>query len=187
MPRSLAGAAVLAAVGVGCHYATDASPPCFAEPPGGTHQSALFRVSGGGACGTGGVSVTSFAVPEQTFAATIRFRVHGAVPGTTYILQRAAEVGRPLASDGICQRAAGLPPWGPADEPAPRFVTFPLPNPGSAITMTTDGDGDATKEFELPLAMIPSGTEFDVQMRLVDDESAPRSEIRSGCMTVTVR
>lgn len=186
MPRSVAVAGVLA-VGVGCHYATDASPPCFAEPPAGTHQSALSRVSGGGACGTGGVSVTSFAVPEQTFAATIRFRVRGGVPGTTYILQRAAEVGRPLASDGICQRATGLPPWGPADGPAPSFVTFPLPNPGPAITVTTDGAGDATKEFELRLATISSGTVFDVQMRMVDDETAPLSEMRSGCMTVNVR
>jgi hypothetical protein len=187
MARSLAVAAVLAAVGIGCHYATDASPSCFAEPPTGTHQSALFRVSGGGTCGTGGVSVTSFAVPEQTFAATIRFRVHGALPGTTYVLQRAAESGRPLASDGICQRAAGVSPWGPGDPPSPGFVTFPLPNPGDPITMTTDSGGDATKEFELRLATVPAGTVFDVQMRLVDHESAPSSEIRSGCMTVIVR
>ena len=187
MARSLAVAAVLAAFGIGCHYATDPSPPCFAEPPAGQVQSALSRVKGGGTCGTGGVSVTSFAVPEQTFAATIRFRVHGALPGTTYALQRAPEVGRPLAADGICQRGAGVSPWGPGDPPAPSFVTFPFPNPGDALTVTTDGNGDAAKEFEFRLAVIPSGTQFDVQMRLVDDESAPSSEIRSGCMTVIVR
>lgn len=186
MPRSLAVAAVFA-LGIGCHYATDASPPCFAEPPAGTHQSALSRVSGGGACGTGGVSVTPFPAPERTFAVTIRFHVVGAVPATTYTLQRASDFGRPLMSDGLCQRAGGLPPWGPADEPAPRFVTFPLPNPGPAITMTTNAHGDADAEFEFRLAVIPSGAQFDVQMRLVDDETAPTSEIRSGCMTLIVR
>jgi hypothetical protein len=186
MQRSLVMAAVVG-LGIGCHYATDASPPCFAEPPAGTHQSALTRVSGGGTCGTGGVSVTSFSVPEQTFAATIRFSVKGAVPGTTYILQRAAETGRPLASDGICQRAAGVSPWGPGDPPPSGFVSFPLPNPGEPITLTTDGRGDAAKEFEFRLATLPAGTQFDVQMRLVDRESAPSSELRSGCMTIIVR
>ena len=59
----------------------------------------------------------------------------------------------------------------------------------AGFRMLDEGENNllVTKEFELRLATTPSGTVFDVQMRLVDDESAPRSEIRSGCMTVTVR
>jgi hypothetical protein len=168
----------------GCHHAGDATAPCFAEPPDGTHQAALFPVTGGGACGTGGTSVTPFAVPERSFAAVIRFRVRGARPGTTYFVQRAPEVGRELGADRVCQRADGLPPWA---DGTPAFVTFPAPNAGPKVTLTTGSSGDGELEFEYRAPGIPAGAEFDVQMRLVDDESAPASELRSGCMTVLVR
>jgi hypothetical protein len=101
-------------------------------------------------------------------------------------VQRAPEIGRALAADRVCQRAEGLPPWAPGDG-TPAFITFPAPNPGPKVTLTTDPAGDGSLEFEFRSASIPAGTEFDVQMRLVDSESAPTSDLRSGCMTVLVK
>ncbi len=104
--------ALLAATGTGsgCHSATDPTPPCYVDPPTGTNQAALYKVAGPGACGTGATSVT--AVPNGgTFAATIRFRVKGAKPNTTYFVQRAAEFPpNPTSADTTCQRADQLPP-----------------------------------------------------------------------------
>jgi hypothetical protein len=48
--------------------------------------------------------------------------VYGAPAHTSFYVQRAAEIGRANAADGVCQRAAGLPPWGPA---CPRFRHVP--------------------------------------------------------------
>jgi hypothetical protein len=173
-----------------CHFATDPTPLCYSAPPEGTHQSALYLVRGSAVCGTGGTSVTSIAVPEATFVATIRFVVNRAKPNTTYFIQRAAEAFRSSTTDadGVCQRADGLPPWSASDPPAPAFVTFPIPwKPGPKIALTTDAEGSGSIEFEHQAASIPRGSSFDVQMRLVDSEDAPTSELRSGCMTVLVR
>jgi hypothetical protein len=126
-------------------------------------------------------------VPERTFTATIRFRVRGARPRTIYYVQRAAELDRPLSADAVCQRAEGRPPWTAADPPVvPSFVTFPRPFAGDKKTLTTDDAGDAALDFEFR-SDIAAGTQFDVAMRLVDDETAPTSELRSACMTVLVR
>ena len=184
--RNLSGL-VLAGATLACHSATDPTPVCYAAPPEGTSQSALYPVLGTMACGTGGTSVTSFAVPEGTFAATMRFRVNRAKPSTTYYVQRAADWGRNQTADGTCQRAEGLPPWSASDPPAPSFVTFPIGgNPGPLITLTTDAQGSGSLDFEYRSA-IPRGAKFDVMMRLVDSESLATSELRSGCMTVEVK
>lgn len=180
------GGALAALVLAACHHASDPTPLCFSEPPSGTHQSALHQVVGTATCGTGGTSVTSLAVPEAYFVATIRFAVNRAKPTTTYYVQRAAEFGRSPSSDadGVCQRANGLPPW----SDAPPFVSFPIPwRPGPLITLTTDGEGKGSVEFEHQAAGILRGAQFDVMMRLVDDLEAPTSELRSGCMKVEVR
>jgi hypothetical protein len=169
----------------GCHYAGEPTSSCYVAPPDGTSQAALFRVSGGGDCGTGGTSVTTAATPERTFLATIRFIVRGVAPGTTYLVQRAPEVGDyPLEADGICQRADGLPPWTPSEA---RFISFVDPATGTPRTLTTNAKGDGSLEFEHRAASIASGTTFDVEMRLVDNETAPTTELRSGCMTVFVK
>jgi len=184
-PRASFAFLVLPAALSGCHYAGEATSACYVQPPDGTNQSALYRVSGGGTCGTGGTSITSFAVPEGTFAATIRFRVRGALPNRAYLMQRAAEVGNvPLVADGVCQRADGLPPWPPTDQ---RFFTFVDPSTGAGRTLTTDANGDGSLDFEHHSASIQTGTQFDVEMRLVDDATAPTSELRSGCMTVLAK
>lgn len=156
--------------------------PDAVEPPPETHQSLFLAVVG---TGTGGVSVTPRPTPEGTFAADIKVRIRAARPNTTYLIQRAPEVGRALASDGVCQRALGLAPWSASDPPAPAFVTFPLPNSGPLVSLTTSAGGDGSLDFEFRAASIRAGTAFDVMFRLVDEATAPTTELRSGCFTVT--
>jgi hypothetical protein len=160
------------------------APDPFSDPPEGTYQSTLTPVVG---TGTGGTSVTPIANPDNVFVATIRLRVR-AKPSTTYLVQRAAEVGRENGADHVCQRAEGLSPWSASDPPfGPAFLTFPLPVSPDLKKITTDAKGEGSIEFEFRSPTIPSGTVFDVRMRLVDDESAPGSDLRSACMTVVVK
>jgi hypothetical protein len=186
--------ALLAAGGLvdGCHSATDPTPACFVEPPSGTNQSLLYKVSGPGACDNlGGTSVTP--TPNGgTFAATIKFSLKGAKPNTLYYVQRAAEFpANATSADGSCQRAEGAPPWTAADGfTGPTWVAFPMPytDQGPIKTLTTNAAGDGTLDFEFHAPTIATGTKFDVTMRLVDanvgDETGVTSEMRSGCMTV---
>lgn len=152
--------------------------------PAGTHQSPITALLG---TGSGGVSVTPKAIAAGTFDADISIAIGNAKANTVYIVQRAPEIGRALAADGICQRAAGLSPWSAADPAAPAFLTFQNPNPGPSVTMTTSATGSAAMAFEFLAPMIPAGTVFDVMFRLVDNETAPTVELRSGCFTVTVK
>jgi len=189
--RALCVALVVGAtLSAGCHSATDPDPPCFVEPPSGTNQSLLYKVSGPGACeNLGGTSVTP--TPNGgTFAATLRFRVEGAKPNTVYYVQRAAEFPpNATSSDTRCQRAEGASPWTAADGFAgPTWLSFPLPNTGPIQTLTTDGAGNASLDFQFSSPAIAAGTKFDVAMRLVDvnvgDRTGVSSELRSGCMTI---
>ena len=132
--RSYAAALGLAAILAAC-----GSGPITATPidiPAGTHQSTLSALTG---TGTGGVSVTPKAIPQGTFDADIRVRVQKARANATYTVQRAPEIGRASAADGVCQSAAGTSPWGPSDPPAPAFVTFVTGT--TPYTITTDGSG----------------------------------------------
>ncbi len=175
----------------GCHSATDPTPVCFVEPPSGTNQSGLYKVSGPGTCGTGATSVTP-APNGGTFAATLKFRVKGAKPSTLYYVQRAAEFPpNATSADGSCQRANGVSPWTAADGfTGATWATFPMPftDQGPLKTLTTDAAGDGSLDFDFRSPQIPAGTKFDVVMRLVDanvgDDSGVSSELRSGCMTV---
>jgi hypothetical protein len=130
-----------------------------------------------------------------TLAATIRFRVKGAKPNAVYFIQRAAEFPPgATTADGICQRANGAAPWTPADGfTGPVWVTFPRPytDQGALKTLTTDAAGDASYDFPFLSPQIPSGTVFDVAMRLVDadvgDQTGVTTELRSGCMRIQVQ
>ena len=173
--------AVAVAVMVGCGD-SGTSPSPFV-PPEGTHQAVLTASIGRG---LGGVSVTPIANATRSFEATIRVQVGRAKPNATYIIQRAPEIGRANAADGVCQRALGQSPWSPSDPPAPAFITFPQPG-GSPTTLTTDANGNGSVEFQFGAATIPSGTVFDVMFRLADDVAAPTTELRSTCFTVTAR
>jgi len=177
---SALSAAVLAAA---CNHGPT-SPDAF-TPPEGTYQSLFSSVSGPG---VGGISVTPVAIPAGTFDVIIKVRVKAARPNTTYLVQRAPEVGRANGADGVCQRALGLSPWSASDPPAPAFVTFPqLTTPGAFVSLTTQPNGNGSIDFEYGTPNIRAGTAFDVMFRLVDDASAPTVELRSDCLTVIAK
>ena len=181
MRKLAAIVASVVAVGSGLACNPSATAPGDLIPPG-THQSLLAAVTGSG---RGGVSVTPTAIPQRTMMVGINVLVVDARPNTTYIVQRAADVNRLPGADGICQRALSLPPWSPNDPPAPTFSTFPL-GTGSA-TFTTAASGTGSLSFEYQSEMIAAGTTFDVMFRVVDSETAPTTELRSGCFMVTVK
>lgn len=150
-------------------------------PASATHGELLTAVLG---TGSGIVNVTTTAAVDGSFSAQINVNVHDAPPNTTFYVQRAPEVGRPNGADGICQRAAGLLPWGP---PAPNFVTFPMPAAGSLVSLQTSEGGAGAVHIDFALPTIPDGTRFDVMFRLVDSLTSPTNELRTGCFTVTVK
>ena len=153
------------------------------ENPSGPYQSTMVAITG---IGEGGMSVTPKAIPEGYFVADIKIRVRNAKPNTTYTVQRAPEIGRPLASNGICERALGLAPWSSVDAPAAAFMTF-IPAGGTApATFVTSAKGDGMLDFRFEAAVIPKDTRFDVMFRLLDDTAAPTAVILSKCVTVTV-
>jgi len=145
-----------------------------------SHGIPLTAVTG---TGSGFVNVSPNSAAEG-FTAEITVNVHGVVPNTTLYVQRAPEVGRANGADGICQRAAGVLPWGP---PAPNFVTFPLPGPGPLETLVTSPGGSGVAHMSFTAPAIADETEFDVMFRLVDDLVSPTIELRSDCFTVTVK
>lgn len=151
------------------------------QPGSGTHDEQLTAVTG---AGSGVVNVTATSAIEGSFSAQINVNVHDAPPNTTFYVQRAAEVGRANGADGICQRAAGVPPWGP---PAPDFVTFPLPAGGPLVTLETSDGGSGAVHIDFAAPAIADGTQFDVMFRLVDSLTSPTNELRTGCFTVTVK
>ena len=170
---------------IGSALALACNPPPTAPDdviPPGTHRSAITSLIGPG---RGGVSVTPMADPQMTMDVDVSVLIVDARPNTTYIVQRAADVIRQPAADGICQRALSLPPWSPNDPPAQTFSTFPL-GAGSA-TFGTSANGTGSLRFDYRSEMIAAGTTFDVMFRLVDNETAPTTELRSGCFMVTVK
>jgi hypothetical protein len=192
-------AAVLPLLGAGCGNLPAASPvapseqvasygggdPSFAwdldARSGSTHGQRLSAVLG---TGSGTVNVTPTAAVDGSFSAQIEVNVHDAPPNTTFYVQRAPEVGRANGADGICQRAAGQPPWGP---PAPNFVTFPLPAAGPLVVLETSSGGAGSVHIDFTAATIADGTQFDVMFRLVDSLTSPSNELRTGCFTVNVK
>jgi hypothetical protein len=84
----------------------------------------------------------------------------------------------------MCQRALSLSPWSSTDAAAPTFQTVPLPQTGPLVTVTTTANGDGALDFEFRTIMIMAGTSNDVMYRLVDNEGAPTTELRSACMTI---
>jgi hypothetical protein len=146
-----------------------------------THGQLLTAVLG---TGSGIVNVTPTAAVDGSFSAQIAVNVHGAAPNTTFYVERAPEIGRPNSADGVCQRAAGLPPWGP---PAPNFVTFPRPAAGPLVTLETSNRGAGAVRIDFAALAIADETQFDVMFRLVDSPTNPTKELRTGCFTVTVK
>jgi len=166
---------------------SSATSPTKLEAPPGAYRSVFAALKG--ETGFAGISVTPKAIPEGTFTADISIRLMGLKANTTYLVQRAQEGvgGRPLGGDGICQRSLSLFPWSSSDAAALSFQTVPLPNTGPLITVTTAANGDGSLDFEFRTLMILAGTTNDVMYRLVDDDVAPTTELRSACMTITAK
>jgi len=144
-----------------------------------THGQQLSAVIG---TGSGIVNVTPDAAVDGSFSAQIEVNIHDAPPNTTFYVQRAPEIGRDLGSDGNCQRAAGLAPWGP---PTPNFVTFVVA--GSPVVLETSAGGAGSVHIDFAAPSITDETRFDVMFRLVDNMVSPSNELRTGCFTVTVK
>jgi hypothetical protein len=175
-PSAPSGAAV---VGAGQSASEQGTPD---QATATTHGEDLTAVLG---FGSGTVNVTPTAAVSGSFSAQINVNVHGAPPNTTFYVQRAPEIGRPLSSDGICQRALHLDPW--ITPPAPSFVTFAQPGGGPLFTLRTSPGGAGAAHLDFRVPTILDGTRFDVMFRLVDDLLNPVSELRTGCFTVDVK
>jgi hypothetical protein len=147
-----------------------------------THGQPLTAVIG---AGSGIVNVTLTAAGNGSLSSLTTVDIHGAPPNTTFYVQRAGELGRgPTGFDGICQRAAGLPPWGP---PTPNFLTYPLPQPGPLVTLETSPGGAGAVTIPFASSAVASTTRFDVMVRLVDSLTDPANELRTSCFTVEVK
>lgn len=184
----LLGTVVFGGLGVmACGRSAPVSPTSLSAAGGAseatspTHSELLTAVLGQG---SGTVNVTPTAAVDGSFSAQINVSIHDALPNHRFYVQRAPEIGRANGADGICQRAAGLPPWGP---PAPDFVTFPLPATGPLVTLETSAGGAGTVHIDFAAPTIADDVRFDVMFRLIDDLVNPANELRTGCFTVTVK
>jgi hypothetical protein len=94
----------------------------------------------------------------------------GAAPNTTYLVQRAPDLN---VGDPACTG-----PW----------ISFPIPNAGPLVTLTTSPSGAGAAHFELGVGgAFTSGTPFNVRFRVIDDLQAPTSILMSDCVTVVVK
>ncbi|HEU4721328.1 MAG TPA: hypothetical protein VFS59_08195 [Gemmatimonadaceae bacterium] len=132
-----------------------------------THGIELLAVLG---TGTGAVNVTPTAEDRGTFHVQGEVHVNGAAPNTTYLVQRAPDLN---VGDPACTG-----PW----------ISFPIPNAGPLVTLTTSPSGAGAAHFELGVGgAFTSGTAFNVRFRLIDDLQAPTSILMTDCVTVVVK
>ena len=172
-PASLAALLVLACMNDPSAPASAAAmvPSSRLEASSATHGLELRASASGPKMGI--VNLTSTAAGPTTFNAQINFNVHDLAPNTTYILSRASEFGTgPTDFDGICQRAAGLPPW----VGAVPFIPFP-------VTLTTDANGAGSAHVVNQNNVFADGSQFDVMFRVSD----ATTDLRTVCITVDVK
>jgi hypothetical protein len=120
-------------------------------------QSDLLAATGHG---SGRVLIAPNQADQGTFAAQITVTVHGAAPGTTFTVARAAD----LVADGVCTG-----------------TTF-APFPGAVLTTSAGGAGAAHIDFHRGAPFV-SGISFDVRFQLAGSDG---TLLESSCMTVTV-
>lgn len=132
-----------------------------------THAIPLAATLG---AGWGAVNVTPTAEDQGTFHVQGEVHVLGAPPNSTYLVQRAPDLN---VADPTCTG-----PW----------VSFPVPNPGPLVTLTTSPGGAGAAHFEIGVAgPFTSGTPFNVKFRIIDDLNNPTSVLETGCTTVVVK
>jgi hypothetical protein len=127
-------------------------------------QSKLTAISGQG---TGHVEVSPTAQGQgAVFVAEGAAAVHGALPNTTFIVQRAVDF---TPNDGVCT-IAPAPPAG--------WITL--------TTLTTSEGGAGAAHFERAAPPPgPSGFQFDIVFRVMSTDGT--QVLVSDCMTVTVK
>jgi hypothetical protein len=136
---------------------------------GGTETHAV-RLEAALGTGSGGVNVTPTAEDQGTFHVQGQVHIVGAPPGTTYIVQRAPDLN---VADPTCTG-----PW----------ISFPIPNAGPIVTLTTSPAGAGSAHFELGVGgAFTTGTPFNVRFRVIDDLANPTSILMSDCVTVVVK
>ena len=152
-----------------------AQPLTVAASP--THDIELTCFAGPCEDAIGQVNVTTNARPVANaaegfgFAVEGQFNVRDAPPNTTYLVQRRVD----FAVDGTCTGTA--------------YVSFPIPQlAGPLVQLTTSAGGAGAAHFNLQLPGFADESQFDVTFRLIEDSPDPGStELRTGCVTVTVR
>jgi hypothetical protein len=127
-------------------------------------QSKLTAISGQG---TGHVEVSPTAQGQgAVFVAEGAAALHGAMPNTTFIVQRAIDF---TPSDGVCT-IAPAPPVG--------WITL--------TTFTTSAGGAGAAHFErVAPPPGPAGFQFDIVFRVMSTDGT--QVLMSDCMTVTVK
>lgn len=132
-----------------------------------THGIALVAVLGSG---TGAVNVTPTAEDQGTFHVQGQVHIRDAAPNTTYLVQRAPDLN---VADPSCTG-----PW----------ISFPFPNAGPDVTLTTSSAGAGAAHFELGVGgAFTSGTPFNVRFRVIDAVQNPTSILMTDCVTVVVK
>ena len=127
-------------------------------------QSTLTAISGQG---TGHVEVSPTARGQgAVFVAEGAAAIHGALPNTTFIVQRAIDF---TPNDGVCT-IAPAPPAG--------WITL--------TTLTTSAGGAGAAHFErVSPPPGPAGFQFDIVFRVISTDGT--QVLMSDCMTVTVK
>ena len=166
-PYLLAAAVVAACSGEPAAPTAAARPPALRVGGTATHAIELVAIVG---TGTGAVNVTPTAEDQGTFHVQGEVHIRGAAPNTTYLVQRAPDLN---VADPACTG-----PW----------ISFPIPNAGPLVTLTTSRGGAGAAHFELAVGgAFTSGTPFNVRFRVIDDLVNPTSVLVSDCVTVVVK
>jgi hypothetical protein len=125
-------------------------------------QSALTALAGQG---TGHLSLSPTARDKPGLGFAVgTVNVHGALPNTHFLVQRAADP----VPDGVCTIAP---------EPPAGWLTL--------TTLTTSPSGSGAAHFVRESSGGPRGDRFDVVARLISDDGTQL--LQSSCLTVTFK
>jgi hypothetical protein len=129
-------------------------PAAAADPTGA--QSVLTAVSGQG---TGLVNIAPTSAAQGSLDARVTVNIHNAAPDTTFAVIRG---GGDATIDGMCTGTAF----------------------GQVATLNTSPGGAGAVEFLRTNPNSPSGSQFEVMLRLVGSDG---SVLQSACMIITVK
>lgn len=128
-----------------------------------SHGHGLTAVVGEGQ----GVVNVSPEASEPGFSVEIQVAVWNTTPNTTFNVKRAVD----FTADGVCTSGT--------------FIQFPLPNPGSLVTLTTSQGGAGSTHIKFDRPQIGDDTAFDVRFEVSTLDSSV--VMRTECFTVSVK